>query len=313
VDVGKGAESLTLEEQVSLLAGASFWLTPEIARAGVPALKVTDVEGSSVQVDGRGEQHVRALRAGLVGGVSAACFPAGIALASSWDPALLEEVGAALADEARSKGAHVLLAPTVNLHRGPLNGRNFECYSEDPYLTAQLAVAYIRGLQSRGVGATIKHFVGNESEFERLSISSEIPERALRELYLPPFEAAVKAGVWAVMCAYNKLGGVYASEHPRLLTDILRGEWGFDGVVMSDWFATHSTAPALNAGLDLEMPGPSRFRGEKLVAAVRDGSVDPAVVARSVRKPRHPRRTRPRPTRTPRAHPARRRRGRGAA
>ena len=150
----------------------------------------------------------------------------------------------------------MLLAPTVNLHRGPLNGRNFECYSEDPYLTARLGVAYVQGVQSRGVGATIKHFVGNESEFERMTISSEISERALRELYLLPFEAAVRAGVWAVMCSYNKLGGTYTSEHERLLTDILRDEWGFDGVVMSDWFATHSTAPSVNAGLDLEMPGP---------------------------------------------------------
>jgi beta-glucosidase len=195
----KKVASLTLVEQVSLLAGASFWLTPEVTRAGVPALKVTD-----------GPNGARGGGA-LVSGVSAACFPAAIALASSWDPALLGEVGAALAEEARSKGAHALLAPTVNLHRGPLNGRNFECYSEDPLLTAQLAVAYICGLQSRGVGATIKHFVGNESEFERMSISSEIPERALCELYLLPFEAAVDAGVWAVMCAYNKLGGVYAS------------------------------------------------------------------------------------------------------
>ena len=198
-------ETLSLEEQVSLLAGDSFWLTVPVPRAGVPAVKVTD-----------GPNGARGGGA-LVGGVSAACFPAGIALAASWDTALLEEVGQALAEEAHSKGARVLLAPTVNLHRGVLNGRNFECYSEDPFLTAWLGVSYIAGLQSRGVSATLKHFVGNESEFERMTMSSEIPERALRELYLLPFEAAVRAGVWAVMCSYNKLGGTYASEHKRFL------------------------------------------------------------------------------------------------
>ncbi len=262
-------EALSLEEQVSLLAGDSFWLTVPVERAGVPAVKVSD-----------GPNGARGGGA-LVGGVSAACFPAGIALAASWDTALLEEVGQALAEEAHSKGARVLLAPTVNLHRGALNGRNFECYSEDPYLTAWLGVAYIEGLQSRGVSATLKHFVGNESEFERMTISSEIPERALRELYLLPFEAAVRAGVWAVMCSYNKLGGTYASENKRLLTDVLRDEWGFDGLVMSDWFATHSTAPSINAGLDLEMPGPAKYRGEKLLEAVENGSADPEAVKQS--------------------------------
>ncbi len=265
-------EALGLEEQVSLLAGESFWLTVPVPGAGIPALKVSD-----------GPNGARGGGA-LVGGVSAACFPAGISLASSWDTELLSEVGQALGDEAHSKGARVLLAPTVNLHRGALNGRNFECYSEDPYLTARLGVAYVQGLQSRGVGATIKHFVGNESEFERMSISSEISERALRELYLLPFEAAVRAGVWAVMCSYNRLGGTYTSEHERLLTDILRGEWGFDGLVMSDWFATHSTAPPVNAGLDLEMPGPTKFRGEKLLEAVENGSADRAAVARSAER-----------------------------
>ncbi len=263
------AEALSLEEQVALLAGDSFWITVPVERAGVPAVKVSD-----------GPNGARGGGA-LVGGVSAACFPAGIALAATWNTALVEEVGQALAEETLSKGARVLLAPTVNLHRGALNGRNFECYSEDPFLTACLGVAYIEGLQSRGVSATLKHFVGNESEFERMTISSEIPERALRELYLLPFEAAVRAGVWAVMCSYNKLGGTYASENKRFLTEILRDEWGFDGLVMSDWFATHSTAPSINAGLDLEMPGPAKYRGEKLLEAVENGSADEDAVKRS--------------------------------
>jgi beta-glucosidase len=195
---------------------------------------------------------------------------------------LVQRVGQALAEEALSKGARVLLGPTVNLHRHPLNGRNFECFSEDPLLTARLACAYIEGLQARGVAATIKHYAGNESEFERMTINSEIDERTLRELYLVPFEAAVKlARTWAVMAAYNRLNGTHAAEHPRLLREILEGEWGFDGVVMSDWFATHTTSEALNGGLDLEMPGPTRFRGQALVDAVRAGSVDAVRVRES--------------------------------
>ena len=162
----------------------------------------------------------------------------------------------------KSKGAHVSLAPTVNIHRCVTNGRNFECYSEDPELAAALAVGYIRGLQAKGVAATIKHFAGNESEIERTTINSEIDERALREIYLRPFEAAVKeAGTWAIMSSYNKLNGTYAAENRWLLTEVLRGDWGFDGVVMSDWFGSRTTAPTVEAGLDLEMPGPTRDRG----------------------------------------------------
>ncbi len=264
--------AMTLEEQVALLAGADFWTTVPIERLGIPAIKVSDGPNGA-----RGGGS-------LVGGVRAASFPVGISLGASWNPELVEEIGAALAEEALSKGARVLLAPTVNLHRSPLNGRNFECYAEDPYLSAQMAVAYIRGLQGRGVAATVKHFVGNESEFERMTINSEIPERALREIYLLPFEAAVKeAGTWAVMSAYNRVNGTYASENARLLQTILREEWAFDGVLMSDWFATHSTVDAANNGLDLEMPGPARFRGDALVAAVRAGEVSGEAVRDSAR------------------------------
>lgn len=266
-------DAMTLEDQVSLLAGADFWTTVPIERLGVPAIKVSDGPNGA-----RGGGS-------LVGGVRAASFPVGIALGATWDPPLIEEVGRALAGEARSKGARVLLAPTVNLHRSPLNGRNFECYAEDPYLTARLACAYIIGLQGAGVAATIKHYVGNESEFERMTISSEIAERPLRELYLAPFEAAVKeAGTWALMSSYNRLNGTYVSEDARLLRTILRDEWGFDGLVISDWFATHSTVEALAGGLDLEMPGPTRYRGEALVAAVRAGQVDVATVRESARR-----------------------------
>ena len=216
-------DPMTLEEQVSLLTGADFWATVPIPRLGVPAVKVSDGPNGA--------------RGGIFkDGPSTACFPAGIALAATWNPALIQQTGAALGEETKIKGARVLLAPTVNLQRTTLNGRNFECHSEDPWLSSEMAVAYVRGVQSTGVSATIKHFVGNESEYQRMSMSSDIPERALRELYLLPFERAVKeAGVWAVMTSYNRLDGTFAADHRRLVNDVLREEWGFDGLVMTDW------------------------------------------------------------------------------
>src|SRR5207302_1206868 len=173
----------------------------------------------------------------------------------------------------------VLLAPTVNIHRQPLAGRNFECYSEDPYLSARMAVAYISGVQSQGVGTSVKHFVCNDSEFERHTISSEVSERALREIYLVPFHAAItEAGSWSIMAAYNKINGTYAAEHRELLTEILKREWGFDGFVISDWFGTQSTVASANNGLDMEMPGPPAHWGDKLVDAVKNGEVDEATL-----------------------------------
>ncbi len=269
---------MTLEEKVSLLAGASMWTTVPIerelrgAKHGVPALKVTDGPNGA-----RGSE--------FAGGVKSACFPVGIALAATWNPSLVEEVGRALGQETKAKGAQVLLGPTVNIHRSPLNGRNFECYSEDPYLSGRMAVAYIRGVQSQGVGATVKHYVCNDSEFERQSISSEVRERALREIYLPPFKAAVQeAKSWCLMSSYNKINGTYASENATTLAKILRKEWGFEGLVMSDWFGTKSTAASVNAGQDLEMPGPATWRGEKLLQAVKDGEVAEATIDARARR-----------------------------
>jgi len=261
-------DSMTLEEQASLLAGADFWTTVPVPRLNIPAIKVSDGPNGA--------------RGGVFkDGPTTACFPVGIALASTWNPALLQATGAALGAEARLKGARVLLAPTVNLHRTVQNGRNFECYSEDPWLTSELGVAYVRGVQSTGVAATIKHFVGNESEYQRMSMSSDIPERALRELYLLPFERAVKeAGVMAVMTAYNRVNGIFCADQQRMVQQILRGEWGFGGLVMSDWMGLHSTAEGVLAGCDLEMPGPTVERGPKLVQAVRDGLL-PASAVRS--------------------------------
>ena len=201
-------------------------------------------------------------------------MPCSTALAATWDPDLVERIGQVLGRETKAKGAGVLLAPTVNLHRTPTGGRNFECMSEDPYLTSRIAVGYVQGLQSEGVAACVKHFVGNDTEFERMSIDSQIDERTLRELYLVPFEAVVKeAGVLAVMTAYNRINGPFAADSEAMLRGVLRGEWGFDGLVMSDWFGLHSTTEALAAGLDLEMPGPTRSRGQALLDAVERGDV----------------------------------------
>jgi beta-glucosidase len=251
--------AMSLEEQVSLLTGADFWTTGPIPRLGVPSFKVTDGPNGA--------------RGGTFkDGPSTACFPVGIALGATWNASLVEQTGTALGLEAKLKGARVLLAPTVNLQRTVYNGRNFECYSEDPWLSSELAVAYVRGLQSTGVAATIKHYVGNESEFQRMSMSSDIPERALRELYLLPFERAVKeAGVMAVMTGYNRVHGSFMADHRRLVNDVLREEWGFNGMVISDWGAEHDTVQSVLAGCDLEMPGPTRERGAKLVDAVRQG------------------------------------------
>ena len=266
--------AMTLEEKATLLAGARMWTTPPVERLGIPTFKVTDEPNGA-----RGE-------GGLEGGeVSAACFPPGIALAATWDADVVERVGKALAEEAKTKGAHVLLGPTVNIHRSPLSGRNFECYSEDPYLTSRLAVAYTLGLQREHIGAAVKHFVCNDSEFERNTISSEVDERTMREIYRPPFEAGVReADTWTVMSAYNKNNGVYAGENELTLTSILKDEWGFDGVVMSDWFGTNSTAPALNNGLDLEMPGPPNYRGPKLLDALASGKASEEAVDEAARR-----------------------------
>ncbi len=267
-------KAMTLEEKVALLAGDSMWLSTAIPRLNIPAFKVSDGPNGA-----RGS-------GGLAGGsVTSACLPAGVSLAATWNVDLVRSVGELLAEEAKTKGAHILLAPTVNINRSPLGGRSFECFSEDPFLTGRMAVAYIMGLQSRGVGATVKHFVANDSEFERNTISSEVDERTLREIYLPPFQAAVQeARSWAVMSSYNRVNGTYVGDHRQLLTEILKKEWGFDGIVMSDWFGTKSTVEAARAGLDLEMPGPTSFRGAKLVAAVQEGKVPIEAIEEAARR-----------------------------
>ena len=268
-DLEQLIDAMTLEEQVSLLSGADFWSVPGVPRLGVGPLVVTDGPNGA-----RGG-------GGLIGGTRAACFPCGIALGATWNTDLIEEIASALAEETHAKGAHVLLGPTMNIHRSVTNGRNFECFSEDPLLTAELASAYVRGLQAKGIGATPKHLVGNESEIERTTISSIIPEVALRETYLAPFEAAVAAGAWAMMSSYNKVNDTYTAESGWLLTGVLRDEWQWDGMVMSDWFGSRTLDQTMQAGLDLEMPGPPRDRGEALVAAVSEGRLEAGLVRRS--------------------------------
>ncbi|HXZ84175.1 MAG TPA: glycoside hydrolase family 3 C-terminal domain-containing protein [Myxococcota bacterium] len=260
-DIRATVAALSLDEKAALTAGADLWHTVAIPRLGIPALVLSD-----------GPSGARGVHMGE--GPTSALFPCGTALAATWSPELAFAVGAAIAEDARTKGANVLLGPTMNLHRSPLAGRNFECHSEDPLLSARIAVGFVRGVQSRGVAACAKHFVANDQEFERMSISAEVGERALRELYLVPFEAAVReGGAWCVMSAYNRLNGTFASEHPWLLGELLKGEWGFDGVVVSDWYGTYSDVQPARAGLDLEMPGPARHLGAKLAEAVRAGAL----------------------------------------
>ena len=263
---------MTLEEKVGLCSGETLWTSTPVPRLGIPAFKMSD-----------GPNGVRG--DSLLPGIRSTCFPVGSALGASWDVELIAEVGRALAAECRDKDVDVLLGPTINLHRTPLAGRNFECYSEDPHLTAELAIAYTRAVQGAGVAVCLKHFACNESEFHRHSMSSVVDPRTLRELYLLPFERAIReAGAWTVMSAYNRLNGVYCSSSKALLGDVLKGEWGFDGVVISDWGGTYATVPPALAGLDLEMPGPGQHLGSKLLDAVRRGLVAESVLDDKVRR-----------------------------
>lgn len=269
---------LTLEEKVALCLGSTFWHTAPIPRLGLPEVMVADgPHGLRRQPDGN--------QASISGSLPATCFPTASALGSSWDPDLVRRVGEAIGAEARAQGVSVVLGPGVNIKRSPLCGRNFEYFAEDPLLTGVLGEAYVEGVQSQGVGACVKHFAANNQETDRLRVSADVDERTLREIYLPHFERIVtRARPWMVMCAYNRVNGVHASQNRWLLTDVLRDEWGFDGVVVSDWGAVHDRVAALAAGLDLEMPPNLGVSDTALVAAVRDGSLDEAVLDRAVER-----------------------------
>ena len=266
MDVKALVDALTLEEKAALTSGEDMLSTVPVERLGIPKVHVTD-----------GPNGARGNSLPGMGSDPSTCIPCGSALGATWNPALVEALGALVGREARDRGCRGLLAPTVNLHRSPLAGRNFECYSEDPLLSGRLAAGYVRGVQSEGVFATVKHFVGNDAEFERASISSVIDERSLRELYLVPFEIAVsEGGALAIMTAYNRLNGRWLTQRADFLLDILRDEWGFEGLVMTDWFAVTDTLVSLGAGLDLEMPGPARGLGSTVVDAIKKGDVDEA-------------------------------------
>lgn len=279
LDVPRLVAELTLEEKASLCLGSDFWHTAAVERLGIPAIMVADgPHGLRAQLD-------EADHLGLHGSVPATCFPTAAALGSSWDPDLARTVGQALAKEARKWGVSVVLGPGINMKRSPLCGRNFEYLSEDPWLAGELAVGMVEGTQSLGVGTSLKHYAANNQEDDRLRVSAEVDERALREIYLPAFERVVKRSQpWTVMCAYNKVNGVYASEHHWLLTEVLRDEWGFVGVVVSDWGAVHDRVAALRAGLDLEMPPNLGVSDRAIVSAVQSGELDHAVLDLAVNR-----------------------------
>jgi beta-glucosidase len=267
-------KKLTLNEKVSLLSGRDIWNTVPVQRLGIPSIVMTD-----------GPHGVRPTHPDVgrkMGPVTA--FPTGISMGASWNPELIEQVGQALGEETRGMDCDILLGPCVNIVRDPRGGRNFETYSEDPYHAGRMAVAFINGLQSRGVGASLKHYAVNNYEIERFRASSNLDERTLREIYLPQFETAVKdAHPWTVMCSYNRINGTYAGENEYLLKKILKEEWGFEGAVISDWGATHTVFDSVANGLDLEMPGPARYY-RLLEDAVHNWQIDEAVVDDAVRR-----------------------------
>ncbi len=278
LDVDRLLTELTLAEKASLTSGSSFWYTAPVERLGIPRIMVSDGP------HGLRAQPAEADHVGLSGSLPATCFPTASAIASAWNPELLHRIGEALAQEARAANLSVILGPGINMKRSPLCGRNFEYFSEDPFLTGELAVGIVDGIQSRGVGTSVKHYAANNQETDRLRVDARVDERTLREIYLPAFERVVTASQpWSVMCSYNKVNGQSASENTWLLTTVLREEFGFQGLVVSDWGAVYHRVPALLAGLDLEMPPALGRSPEQVVAAVEDGTVPLDVLDARVR------------------------------
>jgi beta-glucosidase len=264
---------LTLEEKASLTSGADFWHTTGVERVGIPELMLADGP------HGLRKQAGTADHLGIAGSVPATCFPPAVGLAATWDPELAERVGDALGVESAIEDVAVILGPGINIKRSPLCGRNFEYMSEDPIVSGVMGSGLVRGIQSRGVGSSLKHFAANNQEFDRMRASSDVDPRPLREIYLRGFERVVRdTRPWTVMCSYNRLNGVWTSEDPWLLTEVLRGEWGFDGLVVSDWGAVNDRVVGLPAGLDLEMPSSGGRTVAQVVAAVRAGVLDEEAV-----------------------------------
>lgn len=279
MDIKKVISEMTLEEKASLCSGSDFWHTQGIDRLGIEAVMVSDgPHGLRKQAD-------EADHLGINDSIQAVCFPTACATAASFDKDMIHELGEALGDACQNEQLSVILGPAINIKRSPLCGRNFEYFSEDPHLTSELAVGLINGIQSKNIGTSVKHFALNNQENRRMSSDSIVDERTQREIYLPAFEAAVKrAHAWTVMCSYNRIDGVYASEHPKYLTEILRDEWGFDGYVMSDWGAVSNRVQGLKAGLELEMPASNGVNDARIVEAVRAGELDEKVVDLAVER-----------------------------
>ncbi|NLT18452.1 MAG: glycoside hydrolase family 3 protein, partial [Clostridiales bacterium] len=264
---------LTLKEKAGLCSGRSFWHTKEVARLGIPSMMVADGP------HGLRKQASKSDMLGINKSIVATCFPTGVGIAASFDRAVAKRLGEALGDEALDENLGVVLGPAINIKRSPLCGRNFEYMSEDPYLAGEMSAEYVNGVQSRGVGVSVKHFAVNSQEKFRMSISAEVDERTLREIYFPAFENTVKkAKPWTVMCAYNKINGEYCSENKWLLTDVLRKEWGFNGFVVSDWGAVNDRVKGVAAGLELEMPGTGGRNDRKIVEAVEAGKLDEKIL-----------------------------------
>ena len=278
-DIKNLISQMTLEEKASLCSGVNFWYLKGIERLEIPSIMVTDGP------HGLRKQAGDADHVGLNESVPATCFPTASALAATWNRDLIFQVGEALGEECRQEKIGVILGPGVNIKRSPLCGRNFEYFSEDPYLTGEMAKSHINGVQSQGIGTSLKHYAVNNQEYRRMTIDAIVDERALREIYLAGYEIAVKeAQPWTVMCAYNKINGTYASDHKKLMRDILKDEWGHEGLVVTDWGAMNERPIALAAGTELEMPGTSNGNDQQIVDAVQSGQLDEAIVDQSVER-----------------------------
>ena len=276
-DIDKLISEMTLEEKAGLCSGADFWHTKKVDRLGIPDVMVSDGP------HGLRKQDIDTVDPNE--SIKAVCFPAACATACSFDRELMLSMGETLGEECRAEDVSVLLGPAVNIKRSPLCGRNFEYISEDPYLAGELSAAYINGVQSKNVGTSIKHFAANSQETRRMTCSSDMSERTLREIYFPAFETAVKkAQPWTVMCSYNLINGEYSSENDNLLNKVLRDEWGFKGYVMSDWGAVNDRVKGLAAGLDLEMPSSGGLNDAKIVEAVKNGTLDEKVLDTAVKR-----------------------------
>ena len=279
MDIERLIRQMTLEEKAGLCSGKDTWNTKAVERLGIPSITVSDGP------HGLRKQKEGADNLGLNDSIPATCFPTASALAASWDPDLLALVGGAIAEECLQERVSVLLGPGVNIKRSPLCGRNFEYYSEDPYLSGEMGAAFVQGVQAKGVGSSLKHFAANNQEHLRMTVNAVVDERAMREIYLPAFEKTVKeAQPWTVMCAYNRLNGEFCSEHKALLTDILKNEWGFAGIVVTDWGACNDRVEGLIAGQDLEMPGGGLDNDRSIVEAVKNGHLEIAVLDAAVER-----------------------------